>query len=256
MENFSEFDLKGTAPQRNFSDIIGHAFNNYMKIIGWSILVTLLTFVVSILISSLTGPLVGYNALESQAEMEELMKDGSFADGSFVTRMFQIPGYLESMLLSGVLGLLMYPVYAGYVYAMHRANTGQTVSLSDFFIGFRQNALQYIVYGLILGIAVMIGFMLCVLPVFFIIPFFFLGIPFILFENASGIDALKKSFSTGGSNYGTMLAVSFISIIITIAGIILCGIGILLTAPFFYAAMYSAYCAYIGVPREIQNPSH
>ncbi len=255
MENFSEFELQGTAPQRNFSDIISHAFNNYVKIIGWSILVTFLTFVASILISAITGPLVGYNSLETQAEMEELMKDGSFADGSFMTRMFEIPGYLESMLLSAVLSLLMYPIYAGYVYAMHRANTGQTVSLGDFFIGFRQNTLQYIIFGLLMGIAVIIGFMLCVLPLFFIIPFFFLGIPFILFENANAIDALKKSFRTAGSNYGTILAVSFISLIITVAGVIFCGIGILVTAPFFYAAMYSVYCAYFGVPREIQTVS-
>ena len=128
MENFSEFELQGTAPQRNFSDIIGHAFNTYVKIIGWSILVTLLTVVVSIIFSAISGPLVGYNALESQAEMEELMRDGSFASGNFVSAMMGIPGYMESILLSTVLSLLMYPVYAGYVNAMHRANTGQNVS--------------------------------------------------------------------------------------------------------------------------------
>ena len=253
MENFSEFELQGTAPQRNFSDIISHAFNTYVKIIGWSILVTLLTVVVSIIFSAISGPLVGYNALESQAEMEELMRDGSFASGNFVSAMMGIPGYMESILLSTVLSLLMYPVYAGYVNAMHRANTGQNVSLGDFFIGFRQNTLQFIIFGLIMAIAMVIGLMLCVIPVFFIIPFFFLGIPFILFENAGAIDALKKSFSTAGSNYGTILAVSFVSLIITVAGIILCGIGILLTAPFFYAAMYSVYCAYFGVPRETQT---
>jgi uncharacterized membrane protein len=97
----------------------------------------------------------------------------------------------------------------------------------------------------------MVGLMLCVIPMFFIIPFFFLGIPYILFENATALEAIKKSFAAASSSYGTILGVSFISLIITVAGIIFCGIGILATAPFFYAAMYSVYCAFNGVPKQI-----
>ena len=251
METFNEFDTQGTAPQRNFSDIISHAFNNFVKIIGWSILVTLILIIVTMVASSLLGPLVGYNALEAQAEMEDLMKDGGFTDGTGMFRIFDVPGYKESMALSYLLGLLLYPIYAGYVYAMHKANTGQSVVFGDFFIGFRQNTLQYMIFGLIMGLAMMIGLMLCVIPMFFIIPFFFLGIPYILFENATALEAIKKSFATASSNYGTILGVSFISLIITVAGVIFCGIGILATAPFFYAAMYSVYCAFNGVPKQI-----
>jgi hypothetical protein len=40
--------------------------------------------------------------------------------------------------------------------------------------------------------------------------------------------------------------------LISIAGIVLCGIGIILTAPFMMIVMYSAYCAFLGKPRQIE----
>lgn len=251
MDTFNEFDTQGTAPQRNLSDIISHGFNHYVKIIGWSILIIVLIAIVSSLVSSLLGSLVGYNQLEAQAEIEDMMSGGSMNPTDAITQMMSVPGYKESIILSYVFGLLLYPVYAGFVYAMHKVNTGQSVGFGDFFIGFRQNTVQYIVYGLIMGICLMIAAMLCVIPVFFVLPLFFLGIPIILFENASATAALSKSFNIAKANYGTLLGVSFVAFLICIGGIILCGIGILATAPFFYAAMYSAYVAYNGVPRQI-----
>ena len=255
METFNEFEQSGTAPQRNFSEIINHAFKIYSKTIGWSILLLVLAVIISIIFSYLSGIAVGYNALEAQSEMEDIISSGSADGGNLFLMMLQIPGYKESIGISYILGLLLYPLYAGFVYLMHKANTGTDISFGDLFIGFKHNTLQLIIFGFISGIIMGISILLCVVPVFFVIPLFYMGVPFILFENNTAIEAIKKSFNVAKENYGTVLGVSFIALVIAVAGILLCGIGVLLTAPFFYAAMYSVYCAYRGTPKmEIAKP--
>lgn len=71
-----------------------------------------------------------------------------------------------------------------------------------------------------------------------------LGYPILLFENASATEALGKSFNVAKENYGTFLGVTLLGFIISVAGVILCGIGIILTAPFIMIVMYSLYCAF------------
>lgn len=251
MENFSEFEQRGTAPQPNFSDIIGHAFNIYGKGIGWAILLIVVTFIVQILLSFIAGPLVGYDPMAAAESMPKGSNPGDFSE--IMTQMMAIPGIKAYYGVSYLLGLLVYPLYAGFLYIFHKANVGEQVAFSDLFIGFRQNMLQYIIYALISGIAMGIAMMLCFFPVIFVLPLFFLGLPIILFENATAIDAIKKSFDFAKKNYGTLLGVAFISGLIAIAGVIFCGIGIIFTFPIYFAAMYSAYCAFAGTPRQLTS---
>jgi uncharacterized membrane protein len=79
-----------------------------------------------------------------------------------------------------------------------------------------------------------------------------LGYPILLFENASATEALGKSFNIAKENYGTFLGTTVLGALISIAGIVLCGIGIILTAPFMMIVMYSTYCAFLGKPRQIE----
>lgn len=251
MENFSEFDQRGTAPQPNFSDILSHTFNTYGKGIGWAILLIVITFVIPTLLSFVAGPLVGYNAVEASETMRNAGNPENPAE--MMAQLMAIPGIQAYYGVSFLLSLLVYPLYAGFQYIFHKANIGESVQFSDLFIGFRQNFVQYLVFGLISMIVMSIAVLFCFFPVFLVAPLFFLGLPIIFFENATAMDALKKSFTIAKDNYGTMLGVSFISMIIAVAGAILCGIGIVITFPVYFAAMYSAYCAFAGTPRQLTS---
>ena len=83
--------------------------------------------------------------------------------------------------------------------------------------------------------------------------FTFLGYPILLFENANAVDALKKSFNTVKADFGTFLGISLLAMLISLAGILLCGIGVLLTGAFILVAMYSAYTAWHGTPRALNE---
>ena len=80
METFNEFDQPGTAPQKNFSEIINHAFTNYFKVIGWCILLFVIVLVLSIILSSIAGPITGYDPMAAQDEMQEIANDGRCMD--------------------------------------------------------------------------------------------------------------------------------------------------------------------------------
>jgi uncharacterized membrane protein len=134
---------------------------------------------------------------------------------------------------------------------INKYNTKNPIEFSDLFIGYKQNLVNIMIYALLAGIISTVALSLCVLPIIFVYPFLMLGYPILLFENASATEALGKSFNIVKENYGIFLGVTFVGFLLSMAGIVLCFIGIILTAPFIYAVMYSLYCAHLGKPRQI-----
>lgn len=245
MENFNEFDVKASAPERSTSEIIAHAYENYKKVVVYGIVFFIIMIVISYVLSYIAGLVSGYNALDVQSMMRENPEKMSGFTG-----VFSIPGMKSYSALSFLLGLLVYPLYAGFLVILNKSNHQKPVEFSDLFIGYRQNTLQLIIYGLISNIIFGIGVVACVLPFFFIYPLLFIGLPIIVFEKKTAVEALSKSFNIAKANYGTFLGASLLALLIAIAGVILCGFGLIVTVPFLVAAMYSAYCAFCGVPQE------
>ncbi len=246
MENFNEFDSPAVSPDRETGAIISHAFENYKAILIYAVITLIVAAIVSSILSFLVESLVGYDSNEAQEIFIDAFKSGDYSEIS------KINGFKANMGASFFVGIVLYPLYTGILNILNKANYKQKIEFSDLFIGYRQNTGNIILYSLIANIAISILFVMCILPAIFIAPFFFLGLPIILFENKSVGEALSKSFDLGKDNYGVLLGTSFLAGLISIAGIILCGIGIVLTGFFFFAAMYSAYCAYCGAPRQIE----
>ena len=92
---------------------------------------------------------------------------------------------------------------------------------------------------------------LCFIPFLFVAPIFLLGYPILLFENATAIEAIKKSYEIAKENYSTFFLIGIVSTIISFSGFLLCCIGIIFTAFFLLAAMYSTYVAYCGRPKPL-----
>lgn len=239
MSQFNEFDQQGSVPQRETGGIIGHAFEMYKGVFMYALLAMVLYMVASWVIQMISG-------FDSQQMMEEIKN----ADGGQINY-WELEGFGTYSALSGILGLLSAPFFVGLIYIANKYNSGKQLAFSDLFIGFKQNFLNIVIYSIISSILVTIAFLMCILPGFLVAPFFLLGYPILLFENASAMDAIKKSFSIAKENYGTFLGTTLLGGLISLAGILLCGIGVLATIPFMYVATYSAYCAFAGKPREI-----
>jgi len=245
MENFNDFDSPAISPNKESGAILSHAFENYKTILIYAIVALIGAAIVSSLLSAVVESLVGYDSAEAQEVINDAIKSGDYSSIS------DIGGLKANMGVSFLVGIVLYPLYAGILNIMNKANYKQKIEFSDLFIGYRQNTGNIILYSLISYIAMSILFVMCILPAIFVAPFFFLGLPIVLFENKSVGEALSKSFDLGKENYGVLLGTSFLAGLISFGGIILCGIGIVFTAFFFLAAMYSAYCAYCGAPRQL-----
>lgn len=245
MENFTAFEKTGTVPERNTGSIISHAFEMYKGLIGYAILTMILYVVASSLIQAFSG-------IDQQAVLDHVKSSEGTVD---YTEIWKIEGMKEYYGLSALLSFLLGPLWVGLVYMAHKVNNNLKLNFSDLFIGYRQNFLNILIYSFISSIIIGISFMLCVLPALFVAPMLLIGYPVLLFENANAIEALKKTFSVAKENYGTFLGAGLLGALISMSGLLLCFIGVFITAPFIYAVMYSAYVAFVGRPMQIIHNS-
>ena len=241
MSDFNEFDQQGSVPDRNTGSIISHAFEMYKGVILYAVVAVIIYFIANFVLQSVTG----FNLWGDFKDFEDLDRD--YSDYSYLNK----PGMSLYYSFSSLIGILLSPLYVGLIYITNKYNTKIPIEFSDLFIGYRQNLGNILLYSLITTILLWISFIMCVLPVFFVYPLFLLGYPILLFENASAVDALSKTFTIAKENYGVFLGAAILGILISISGLLLCCIGIIFTAPFITVVMYSTYCAYLGKPKQI-----
>lgn len=238
MDTFQEFD-QPVGPEKSAGAIIAHAFDMYKGVFLYAVLALLISSAVSLVVQ----PVSGFNSAD-------LVEEVKSANGSYFN-FWAVPGFMLYSGLSGLVSLLLSPLFVGVIYIANKYNLQEPINFSDLFIGFKQNFLNIVLYSLVSSILIGISAMMCFLPVFFVFPFLLLGYPILLFENATFSEALSKSFSIAKDNYGTFLGAGFLGFLISIAGVFLCGIGIVFTWLFYLVVMYSTYCAFCGRPRPI-----
>lgn len=241
--NFTE--PKPSTPPISTSEIISHAFENYKNTILYSILAVVIIFILNSIISSFIGGITGFNQVYEEF-VKDMMSGKKFNYNEFPhNNMYTLLSFLSSVILM--------PMYAGVLYIIHKANVQQDIQFSDLFIGYQQNTLQIMLYGAISMVLIVIGLMMCILPGIIVAALLSLGLPILFFENKTAMEALQKSFQVSKPHFMTLLATGIVAFLISASGILLCFIGVILTAMFSLSATYSAYCAICGTPRQITN---
>lgn len=241
METFNGNNLRS---EMNFSDLMSYAFENYKKVLGWSILFLFILLVITLIVSSISALISGYDYAEFQRNMNREILRGQ----SVIGVMFSDSSYLLNLAYSSILSIIISPLWLVFPYIMHKGNIGESIGFGDLFIGYQRNPLGIMILAVIISIISAVAAAMCILPLFFVLPLLYTAFCFMLFENSSPIQALKQSIELATKNYGTVLGFVLVSLVIAIGGMLLCGIGILITAPFYYCVSYTVYCAWKGVP--------
>ncbi|NAW51539.1 hypothetical protein GNY06_09155 [Elizabethkingia argentiflava] len=234
MPKFHEFESFLVKPQRDSGSIISHAFENYKYIIGYVLVVNLFITLVFYVLFFITGSwtkVMSFN--ESSGDSYEFFQE-IYASQSLV--LWQVCSILFIALAS--------PFIGGIIYLMHKKNSGQELDLSDLFIGYKKNTLNIMLFSLVYTLVAVVTSNMCLVPAIFIMPFLFLGYPILIFEEKGVIEAIKESFAIVKANYLNFLILNFVAIVISLTGLFFCCIGIVVTALFYYATMYSAYLSY------------
>lgn len=248
MENFNELETVGTVPNRDSGSIISHAYELYKGIFIYPLVAGLIFFIAVSIIASISG--LGAIFMEMGQNSQSM----SGYDAEMYNEIYRGTPFLTFMGGFSIANILILsPLIVGTIYIAHKKNLNQQIDFGDLFIGYKQNFLNIVLYGLIFSIAVIICTNLCYVPAVFVMPFLFLGYPFLLFQNVSAIEALKNSFEIVKNNYGDFLLINLLAYLCSSLGLIACCIGIIVTYMFYYSTMYSAYCAYVALPRQLDQ---
>lgn len=107
----------------------------------------------------------------------------------------------------------------------------------------------YLVQAILVGIAIGIGLLLCILPgIIAAVLFAFAGYVVIDARDGDAVGAIKRSFALVKDNFGPVLGLMVLLILINIAGALLCGIGLLFTYPMTSVAFAYTYRTLNGQP--------
>jgi len=246
MDNFKEFETSGKIPDRDAGSIISHSFQIYKDIFVYPLIVGILFAAIVSVLAGITGfwaAVIGVSQEAQSAGYNSEIYDEIYRGTPFLT-------FAGGASLFNI--LVFSPLIVGTIYIAHKKNINQKIEFSDLFIGYKQNFLNIVLYGLLFAIVTGICSWLFYVPAVFIMPFLFLGFPFILFQNISAVEAFKHSIDIAKNNYVNFLIINLIAYICSFLGLFGCCIGIIITYMFYYSTMYSAYCAYVALPKQIE----
>jgi len=133
----------------------------------------------------------------------------------------------------GLVGLLFWLVGAymagGFVTLALKAARGQPTAFGDLFSGGRYLG-RFLVAGIVGGIAVSIGLVLCVVPGYIVAYGLSLAGFLMVDQDLSGVDALKRSWELTKGHKVNIFIFHLIGIAVAIAGELACLIGLYLVS--------------------------
>lgn len=150
--------------------------------------------------------------------------------------------HMVSMLLviaisSVAFGLLAGPMLVGYMRMLKAEDEGRTISIADVFKGF-DDFVPSLLAVLLTSITVSIGFMLCVLPGLLLMAMLPMAAYLVACGEKDGIAAIKRAWELVKANLlGAFLCMLVLGIIGNL-GVLLCGVGVVITLPIAFIGTY------------------
>jgi len=144
------------------------------------------------------------------------------------------------------------PLLGGlYCYYLKRIR-GQSAELNDAFSGFSSpNFLQLFLGALVSSILVAIGLSLCIVPGIYLAVAWQLAMPIIQDKRIGFWEAMEVSRKVLTRHWWVMLGLVLVIGLINIAGAILCGVGLFVSAPLSFIALAYVYEDLFGAPRAL-----
>ncbi|MCK6490717.1 MAG: hypothetical protein L6R48_20900 [Planctomycetes bacterium] len=160
-----------------------------------------------------------------------------------IARLKANPGFhiisclLVGIIGSAVFGLLQGPMMVGYFKALEKEDRGEMPEIGDVFKGF-DDFVPALIAGVVGGLVVGIGFMLCLIPGILILPLFPLALYFVAKGEKDGINALKRAWPLVKASLVPAALAALVVGLVGYVGIILCFVGVILTMPIAMIGFY------------------
>ncbi len=178
---------------------------------------------------------------------------GQFVAGAVIGAPFAILMFIIQLVLTGivkdmdpdvaqfvmiaplsVIGLLLWPaiafIQAGVTDVALRTARGEKTTIGQFFGGGRFVG-RFMIGGLLMGFAVGIGYLLCIVPGVMLALGLSLWTMNIVDRNLGAVDALKGSWEMTKGHKGSIFVLLLLQFLVILAGELACGLGVLVVAP-------------------------
>ena len=159
-------------------------------------------------------------------------------------------GFFAALISGGLFSLvavaLTFVIQAGITKAALAIVDGQQVDVQSLII--RDNLGQVLLTALLVGVATAVGYVLCILPGLAVIIFTSFAMHFVIDQRMAATDAIRASVELVRANLGSVVALLVVGYLINMVGSLLCGIGLLVSAPVVFIAVTYAYRRLQGQP--------
>jgi uncharacterized membrane protein len=106
----------------------------------------------------------------------------------------------------------------------------------------------YIILSILIGLGLIVGLMLCILPGIAWLIFTAYAPLLVLDRGMEPVEAISTSFRWVKDNFGQVFVILLVCFILYVAGGLLCGVGLLVTAPVALVAITYSYRALTNEP--------
>lgn len=139
------------------------------------------------------------------------------------------------------------PLFGGMFYAAFARMRGTPVSVGMLFVPLQTDLVPLLIVGLVGGILQSLGLVLFCVGIFITYPLWMFGIPLVLERKMPFWDALELSRTTVQPQLGQWILFGLVSLLIFAAGILVFGIGVLVTMPISLLMVAVAYRDVFGL---------
>lgn len=160
-------------------------------------------------------------------------------DGGFLV-------FIWSSLLGAVAYVIMWIVQAGVWRAAIGVTRGEAPSVSQ--LTQTDNIVPYILTVILVGLGAFVGFILCFIPGIIWLIFTAYAPLLALDKGMDPVEAIQTSISWVKDNFGQVFVILLVSYLIYLAGMCLCGVGLLVSAPVALVAIVYSYRALTNEP--------
>ena len=241
------------APQLSFGDIFNESIELFKKVWLQGFVKLLLDAVMGIILMVVfQAPL--FILIGSFAVASEYVGDGSEAAMALPMLILVFGLMLIAIVIVGALSMAL---MAGF-YRICKMKDLNEAGKDDYFYYLKKENFRTMAVLILATIGISIpAALLCYIPLFYVmVPISFFSIIFAFNPDMSPSDIISLSFKLGTKKWGISFGLIIVtSILASMVGTLLCGIGILFTASFGYLPVYFIYNHVIGFDDDYRvNP--
>jgi hypothetical protein len=141
-----------------------------------------------------------------------------------------------------VLGWIVgFVVLGGLDYVFLRRIRGEAVQMGDVFVGFNEAFLHLAMAGLMKSLLTSLGFMLCILPGIYLGVGYVFALPLVIDKKMEFWPAMEVSRRVVHHHWWSIFALVILVWLIVIAGVLACGVGVIIAIPIASASLMYVY---------------